>query len=362
MRFEIRTALRISVLIFVISVISVVNAFSQTGAISSLAYSPDGKRLAVGMYGQVVLYDTSNWTISDKFLGVEDTARALAFSPDSQEIAIGDGLMGRSGRVVFWNPANNQATHKWPALFQDNVEAVCYRSDGKGLLVGANDNKARFYGALPDAACKVLDEHNGRVQAVAFSSVPDTIFVTGAMDKIVKVWDAKKATTVINFDQSQAGITGLVFLPGGRQFVGSSLDGRLRWWQVNYDARRDAYQGGIVRNQDAHPNGALALAISADGKRIISSGMDGGVSVWDASNGNRFREFKDATQPVYAVALSPDGKIAAGAGRDGVVRIWDVEGKMLTSSLIPPVLPPPPPAPKPAAAATKPAAKRTKKR
>src|SRR5207248_5365058 len=150
---------------------------------------------------------TSNWSVTGKFMAVEDTARALAYSPDSTEIAIGDGLMGRDGRVVFWNPANSQANHKLTNLFQDNVEAVCYRPDGKGLLVGANDNKARFYAALPDSAGKVLDEHNGRVQAVAFSPGPDAIFVTGAMDKIVKVWDAKKAQTVINFDQSQAGIT-----------------------------------------------------------------------------------------------------------------------------------------------------------
>jgi len=46
------------------------------------------------------------------------------------------------------------------------------------------------------------------------------------MDRIVKVWDMKTVKTVINFDQSEAGITGLAFLNNGDQFVGSSLDGQ----------------------------------------------------------------------------------------------------------------------------------------
>ncbi len=313
-------------------------------AVTALAFSPDGKRLAVGTFGQVVIYETTTWQPAGVFRGLEDTARALAFRPDGQQIAVGDGLPGESGRVVFCTAAG-QLAGKWPDQFEDDVESVCWSHDGKELLVGANDHKARFCSSLPAATGKVLDEHNDRVQAVAFPPQPDTIFVTGGLDKIVKVWDAKKAQTIVNFDQCQAGVTGLAFLNNGNQFVGASQDGHLRWWGVYHDDKRDAWGGYIFRDIGAHEGGVLALAMSADGKRLITGGQDSRVCVWDPNNGGRQHEFKDSPQPVYAVALSPDGKVAAGGGRDGIVRVWDVDGNKLTNTIVPPALPAPPPPP-----------------
>ncbi len=333
-----------------LSVTSVVNA--SPGAVTALAFSPDGSRLAVGAYGQVVLYDTTTWAVAGTFRQVEDSVRALAFQPDGQVLAIGSGLPAQSGRVTLWDISGTKSPTTLPTQ-QDTVEAICFRSDGKALLVGANDNKARFYAELPAQTNSVLDEHNGRVQAVAFSPKPDTIFITGAMDKVVKVWDAKQKKTVINFDQSQAGITGLVFLPGGNQFVGSSLDGKLQWWQVNYNDRTRSYNGNRFRQIDVHPGGVLSLAISGDGKRIVTGGQDNVVSVRDSSSGREIRSFKDSMKPVYAVTLNLDGKLAAGAGMEGVVRIWDVEKNELLQTL---TLPPLPVSPRLASPAVKPIA------
>jgi FOG: WD40 repeat len=151
---------------------------------------------------------------------------------------------------------------------------------------------------------------------------------------------------VINFDQAQAGITGLVFLKGGDQLAGTSLDGNLYWWQVGYDEKKREYSGSVFRTSGAHGEGALALAISADGQRLITGGADHKVIVWKADDGSQIKVFSDAAQPIYAVALSPDGKIAAGAGREGVVYLWDVEGGKLLYTTVPgsPAQAPPPPA------------------
>lgn len=313
-------------------------------AVSALAFSPDGKRLAVGTFGQVICFDTTTWQQSSVFRDVEDAVRSLAFSPDSQKIAIGDGMPGRTGRLLLWDSTSLHVARQC-ATQKDTVEAVCFRKDGSALLLGSNDNKARFISNLgvekPDNSI-VLDEHNGRVNAVTISPKPDFVYLTGGMDKIVKVWDAKTNKAVVNFDQSEGGITGLVALPNGNTFVGSSMDGRLFWWRVNYDEGKKIFSGNPIRTQQAHPDGVLALNISDDGKRLITSGADNVVSVWNAENGGRYREFKECPTPVYAVALSPDGKFAAGAGRDGMVRIWDVEAKLVTQVLVPPALPAPP--------------------
>ena len=304
-------------------------------AITSLAFSPDGKKIAVGTYGEAALYDATTFAQLGVFKGVEDSVRALAFHPDSIQLAVGSGQPGLSGKTVIWN-TSGQSSISFPNQF-DTVESLSFRKDGKSLIAGANDNRVRF---IPDVSAPTgpsLDSHNGRVQAVAFSPKNDYIFVSGAMDKIVKVWDVKKVRNVINFDQSEAGITGLVFLDNGDQFVGSSLDGKLYWWGVGYDGAKDSYNGYHFRTIGAHEGGVYCLARSEKSNRMITGGPDHSICIWDINNGGQIRAFREASkQPFYAAALSPDGKIAVGGGREGLVFIWDIDANKLLMTFAPP--------------------------
>src|SRR5258708_27131472 len=69
--------------------------------ITSLAFSPDGSKLAVGTYGQVIVYNSMSWQQTAIFRQVSDAVRALAFSPDGKTIAIGSGIPAKDGRVVL---------------------------------------------------------------------------------------------------------------------------------------------------------------------------------------------------------------------------------------------------------------------
>ena len=312
-------------------------------AITAVAYSPDGKKVAVGTYGEVIVFDTTTWQQTGLFRQVADAVRTLAFSPDSQTLAVGSGLPGRSGHTVLWDTAGAQKPKSFPDQY-DAVESVAFEKSGKSLLIGADDNKVRYVADMSAGSGTVLDSHNGRVQAVAFSPKENSIFVTAAMDRIVKVWDLKTVKNVINFDQSEAGLTGIAFLNNGNQFVGSSLDGKLYWWGVGYDSKRGAYNGYHFRTVVAHTGGVYTLARSANGSRIVTGGADHAVCVWDINSGSQIRAFRDTTaQPIYAAALSPDGKIAAAGGRDGLVYVLDVEANKPVATLVPPAVPTSPP-------------------
>ncbi len=316
-----------------------VKADSPKGAIGALVFSPDGKQLAVGGYKEVVIFDTASWKPTAVFTEVEENVRSLAYHPDGHTLAIGSGLAARTGDLCLWDTLAAAAK---PRIFppqKDTVEALAFSKDGKALLAGSNDSKAHLYANLPYEFGPVLDEHNGRVHAVAFSPRQDFVFVTGAMDKVVKVWDVKSHQTVVNFDQSEGGISGLVFLPNGLQFVGASLDGRLFWWQVDYNERKHIYSGAHYRTVSAHDGGVLSLAISSDGARLITAGQDNLVKIWKADDGGPIKDFKDCKQPCYAVALNSKGSLAAAGGEEGVVRIWDVEAnKLLITLEMPPII------------------------
>jgi len=304
-------------------------------AVYSLAFSLDGKRLAVGTHKKALLYDTSDWSLIEAITQVKGSVRALTFHPDGKRLAIGSGITGASGNLLMCDPADLSHTANYGAA-NDTIESIAFSKDGASMLTASFDSKARFY---PNTYYRYgdqkLEEHNGRVTSVAFSSKPNYIFVTGAMDKMVKVWDMKTEKVVVNFDQATAGITGLGFLANGDQIVGSSLDGNLYWWAVNYNAKKKVYRGYPFRTIKAHEGGVTAFGASANLQRIVTGGPDHLVRVWKMDDGGLVRDFKEPKAPVYCTALSPDGKIAAAAGREGVVWVWDVEANKILTTITP---------------------------
>jgi len=66
-----------------------------------------------------------------------------------------------------------------------------------------------------------------------------------------------------------------------------------------------------------------SAAISPDGKRVVSSGDDATIRIWDAETGTQLVKRQGQEGDAYCVTYSPDGRSIASGGRDGKVRIWD---------------------------------------
>jgi tetratricopeptide (TPR) repeat protein len=67
------------------------------------------------------------------------------------------------------------------------------------------------------------------------------------------------------------------------------------------------------------------VAISADGKRIVSGSQDRTVRVWDTASGQELLSLKGHTQPVTSLALSADGNCIVSGGEDNTLRVWDTQ-------------------------------------
>ena len=74
-----------------------------------------------------------------------------------------------------------------------------------------------------------------------------------------------------------------------------------------------------------HSGPVRCVAVSPDGKRIVSGSEDNTVKVWDATTGQETLtlKVKGRTDSVFSVVLSPDGKRLVSGGKDTTVRVWD---------------------------------------
>lgn len=71
-----------------------------------------------------------------------------------------------------------------------------------------------------------------------------------------------------------------------------------------------------------HPS-ITALAISDDGRRVLSGSNDGIARLWDLTSGRLVRRLEGHTKPITAVAFAPDGRQAVTASEDTTLRLWD---------------------------------------
>ena len=74
------------------------------------------------------------------------------------------------------------------------------------------------------------------------------------------------------------------------------------------------------------------LALSPDGKRIVSAGADGAVKTWDAANGSLMMTLRGHEAGVVTAVFSPDGRLISSVGKDKTMRIWSAQsGEPLTT-------------------------------
>ncbi len=73
----------------------------------------------------------------------------------------------------------------------------------------------------------------------------------------------------------------------------------------------DLRDGALVRPAvTAHQGVAFQLAYSPDGSRILTSGLDGTVALWDASEGTLLGRITVEGRPYTGVGFTPDGRSA----------------------------------------------------
>jgi WD40 repeat protein/serine/threonine protein kinase/Flp pilus assembly protein TadD len=75
-----------------------------------------------------------------------------------------------------------------------------------------------------------------------------------------------------------------------------------------------------------------ALAVTPDGKTLVSGSRDASVRVWDVATGKERAVLTGHKACVWRLAISPDGKVVASASNDNTVKLWDLgTGELLAT-------------------------------
>jgi WD40 repeat protein len=285
--------------------------------------------LLVGAYGLVAVWDLDRKVVTDQLTGMAGGVNTLAFSPDGKLLAVAGGKPYSPGEVRLYDarslkPLATLTGHK------EVVLSEAFSPDSKRLATVSYDKTAEIWDLAERRSIGSIKDHSDTIQCVAFDREGKTL-ATGGMDRIVKLSDGMSGKGLLTINPDLKGILTLAFSPDGKFLVTSGESPEIRWWDVANMSETVSERGWIpARKMAGHTGSVQELRFSPDGNTLASAGADHTVRLWDAATGRLLRTLIDADDLLYAVAFSPDSKRIAAAGGDGLTRVWDVK----TGSLI----------------------------
>jgi WD40 repeat protein len=248
-------------------------------------------------------------------LHATDKVGTVAFSPDGRRLAAGDNR-----GVTLWDVGAGRSEGATFATKEEGyIQTMAFNPDGSTLALATADHAVRFWDVRRRQFIgDPITDRTAAFRSLAFSADGRVLVTVSELG--VSEWTVATQTLrrqAIDFSLPENYVLLCRISPDGRMMASGHEDGTIRVW----DVATGKADGDPLRGQ----SNVFALAFSGDGKRLASGHSDHTVRVWDLVTRRALGPaLAGHSRQVMRIAFSPKGDTVASAGLDGVIRRWDV--------------------------------------
>lgn len=300
----------------------------------ALAFSPDGKELAVGGYHEIIVWNPDNGELLRRIKNVDERVYALAWRPGNGAdqpalLAAACGTPGQSGEVALYDPAAGKLVRSL-ATMPDVALAVAFSPDGKRLAAGAADRSLRVFDVAVGKQELLLDDHADWVLAVGWNR-DGSRFVSGSRDKSAKVFDAQRGEVVVAYTGHAEIVFSTSFTADGKQVLSGGGDKKVHLWNPTDGKQATTFTG--------FASDVFRIVVR---EGLLYACSDKTIREFTIAEPKKApRTFPMHAEPIFSLDVHAERKLVASGSFDGEVRVWNLADlKPITTFLAAPGLSP----------------------
>jgi glucose repression regulatory protein TUP1 len=159
------------------------------------------------------------------------------------------------------------------------------------------------------------------------------LVAAGSLDTMVRVWNVQTGQQVERLKGHKDSVYSVAFSPDGKSLVSGSLDRTLRVWDLTQTKRAVEHPpagskevekglGTCASTLNGHKDYVLSVAISPDGRWVVSGSKDRSIEFWDILSGQAQFMLQGHKNSVISIDLARSGGLLASGSGDCHARIW----------------------------------------
>lgn len=353
------------------------------GSINDIDVSPDGSQIAVGCSSGAWIYDANTGAEIDLLTEYTIQADRVVFSPNGKLLAY-----GKYGDILVWDVATRKLLKYIKMPFQ-HLDTLRITEDGKSLLcknfdglvqlwdINTGEKTKEFYpvswgnfdgtnesdpklplkdmtlhldknsengiiafvgtdaqiqleNAITGQHLKTIKDRKSMRSKMYFS--PDgSMLAIHSIENIIRLWDVGTGKHLANLTEKPRDFGLFTFSHDGKTLVSQTESGDFEIWDVSTKTLRTTVSGNLERY-------IRAVAFPSDGKKLVGANRYGEIFIWNTNTGEELLSFSaNHTNPLITLVFSDDSSKLAISYYSSPIQLWDMNPSIQLSKQIEPM-------------------------
>lgn len=284
-------------------------ASAKAPPVTAAAYSANGRLMAVARSRSIEIRDAATDAVIRTIADLPSKVNAVHFTANDSQLILAGGITGLHGVAQLRKVEDGSLIREFGG-HSDVLYDAEISPDGALLATAGYDRTIRLWQPADGKLLRTIDVHKGAIFDLAWHP-GSKVLASASADETVKLWRASDGTRLDTLNQPQGEMSSVLFTPDGEYIIAAGTDKRIHLWR--FVSKEAPALNPPVHSRFAHESAVCGIALSVDGKHLLSSADDRTLKLWSVPD-LVLEHAYDAQPDIASVLLAapqPDKFLAA---------------------------------------------------